>query len=98
MTVAESSCVALAPSLSLSDAALAEPLACVLHGLDRLGAIVGHNALVYGAGAMGVLIARLLDATGAQVSVIDPSPTRRHRVDGHLASAPDADTLGRAHV
>ena len=36
-------------------ALLAEPLACVLHGVDRLGDAAGNDAIVVGAGPIGLL-------------------------------------------
>ncbi|MBB5700841.1 threonine dehydrogenase-like Zn-dependent dehydrogenase [Ochrobactrum daejeonense] len=62
--------------LSFDVAALAEPLACVLNGLDTAGLGTGsrcpENALVFGAGPIGLLMALSLKAQGvAQVSVAD---------------------------
>lgn len=37
-------------------AALAEPLACVLHGVGRLGQVTGARALVFGAGPIGLMM------------------------------------------
>lgn len=57
-------------------AALAEPLACVLNGLGAAGLKAGpqgtENALVFGAGPIGLLMALSLKARGvAQVAVAD---------------------------
>ncbi len=74
----EESCVSLSTDLPWSAAALAEPLACVLHGIDRIGPALGKSALVYGAGAIGVLAAGLLTRAGGQVHVVDPVGGPRH--------------------
>lgn len=39
---------------------LVEPLSCAVHGLDRLPLQAGDTVLVYGAGAMGLLLGQLL--------------------------------------
>ncbi len=46
-------------SLPFATAALSEPLACVLHALERLSPRPGENLLLLGAGPMGVLFAQL---------------------------------------
>ena len=36
--------------------AMVEPLSCAVHGLDRLGPVVGRRAVLFGAGTMGLLL------------------------------------------
>ena len=43
------------PSLPLEHAALTEPLACVLHGMDETGAQAGDKMVVIGAGPIGLM-------------------------------------------
>jgi threonine dehydrogenase-like Zn-dependent dehydrogenase len=62
-------------------AALAEPLACVVNGLSsaglRNGAPMPHEALVIGAGPIGLLLALSLKAEGAEnVTVADINESR----------------------
>lgn len=65
-------------SLPMTAAALTEPLACVVHAVDRAGLMPGHSALVIGAGPIGLLCASLLKAAGAsEVVVSEPNDTRR---------------------
>lgn len=73
----EESCVRFAPTMSWDRAMLAEPLACVLHGMDRLGTVLGKRTLVFGAGTIGLLAAELLRTAGAEVQLVEPSPARR---------------------
>ena len=52
--------------------AMDEPLACAVHGMRRLGPVVGEPVLVIGAGTMGLLMLQLLLLAGAgPVAVID---------------------------
>jgi 2-desacetyl-2-hydroxyethyl bacteriochlorophyllide A dehydrogenase len=58
-------------------AALAEPLACVLNGLGNANATHAQNALVFGAGPIGLLMALSLKAQGVDdVSVADINESR----------------------
>jgi L-iditol 2-dehydrogenase len=63
----------LPPGQEPADYTIAEPLACALNGLKRLGAVpLGGRGLVVGAGAIGVLLAKLLLRSGLQeVAVAD---------------------------
>jgi threonine dehydrogenase-like Zn-dependent dehydrogenase len=57
--------------------AMAEPLACAVHGLRRLGPAAGDAAVVVGAGTMGLLLLQLLLHAGAgPVAVVDRVPGR----------------------
>lgn len=52
--------------LDFHTACLAEPLACVLHGIERAGVSLGHTVLIKGAGAIGqmqMVAARLAGAS-----------------------------------
>lgn len=67
---------------------LAEPLAVVIHGINRVSPDAGSRALVVGAGSIGLLTAAVLCDRGVQVDVL-----ARHR---HQADA--AEALGAAAV
>jgi threonine dehydrogenase-like Zn-dependent dehydrogenase len=59
-------------------AALAEPLACVVNATNRAAVRPGESAVVYGAGAIGLLFAAVFKASGASpVVVVEPNPRRR---------------------
>jgi D-arabinitol dehydrogenase (NADP+) len=53
-------------------AAFIEPISCVVHGVKRLEIPVGANALIYGAGPIGLLMLQLVRHGGAsEVAVVD---------------------------
>jgi 2-desacetyl-2-hydroxyethyl bacteriochlorophyllide A dehydrogenase len=57
--------------------AMAEPLACAVHGMRRLGPVFGEPVVVVGAGTMGLLLTQLLVRAGAgPVAVVDRVPDR----------------------
>jgi 2-desacetyl-2-hydroxyethyl bacteriochlorophyllide A dehydrogenase len=59
-------------------AALAEPLACVVHGVQRSAVQPGESALIFGAGSIGCMFAALFHAAGAYPTiVVEPAPRRR---------------------
>ena len=63
-----------AEDLAPDVAVLAEPLACVVHGLDVLALRPGADVLVLGAGTTGLLLAQLLAHGGAgRVTVAAPT-------------------------
>ena len=67
--------------LSFERAALAEPLACVLHGIDacdleRYGAGGPAEVVVYGAGPIGLLFVAALAASGHRAILVDPNAVR----------------------
>lgn len=69
-------CEPIPDEMSFDRASLIEPLACVLHGVDRLGSVLGRSALVFGAGPIGLLMCRLLAIGGASVDAVDRAPVR----------------------
>jgi len=66
--------------LTFAGAALIEPLACVVHGFDRLRPRPGDSYLVYGAGTMGLMLAQYARFAGARVvGIIDVNPAKIER-------------------
>lgn len=70
----------LPDSLSLDVAAYVEPLACGIHGQDRVGIRAGDTVLILGAGPMGlahIVLSRLAGASRVFVSELDPKRIER---------------------
>jgi L-iditol 2-dehydrogenase len=63
--------------VELAHGPLLEPLGCCLHAVARLGVRAGDDALVVGAGPMGILCMWALQAEGARVAVAQRSAPRR---------------------
>lgn len=64
--------------LSFEKAALAEPLACVMNGQDRVGVNVGDVVTVLGAGPIGILHIKLARLSGVRTIIVsEPSALRR---------------------
>ena len=61
-------------------AALAEPFACVMHGIDRARAEAGTRALVFGAGPIGLMMMLGLEVRGvSDITMVDLDPARLER-------------------
>jgi len=81
----------------LPDAAASctEPLACALHGLQRMGAASTENALIFGAGTIGLLVLQLLRNRGAgRIVAVDLHPhrlTAAQHLGADDALMPDSD-------
>jgi 2-desacetyl-2-hydroxyethyl bacteriochlorophyllide A dehydrogenase len=69
--------VALPDEVSLVTAALAEPTAVAVHDVRRASLAPGERALVVGGGPIGLLIALVARARGAEVIVLELSEERR---------------------
>jgi L-iditol 2-dehydrogenase len=66
----------LKPSTPFRDAALTEPLACVVQGIDDLKLRAGQNVLVLGAGPIGLMFVALAKQLGCFVTVAGRHPAR----------------------
>ena len=68
----------LPAGLDATVGALIEPLACVLHALDRAPSLKDKDVLIYGAGSIGLLMCAVVKQRGAgRVQVVEPHAVRR---------------------
>ncbi len=58
------------------DAAMVEPLACVLRGIEESGVSAGQTVAVIGAGPIGLMLVRLAALRGARVIAVGRNPRR----------------------
>ena len=69
---AERQLLAVPEEFSDVDAVVAQPLACVICAVDRLGEVSGQRAVVIGQGPTGLLFDQVLVDRGAVVTGVDP--------------------------
>jgi len=75
--LAQGNVIPLSPGVSPVEAALAEPLSCVVNGMRAAQLRAGDTVLIYGAGPMGLLNLLLALASGAaRVWVVDLNDAR----------------------
>jgi 2-desacetyl-2-hydroxyethyl bacteriochlorophyllide A dehydrogenase len=68
----------LPDSLPLRAAALAEPVACCLRGMDLLGVRHGESVALVGFGAIGAIVLQMLRSAGAgEIAVVEYNEERR---------------------
>jgi threonine dehydrogenase-like Zn-dependent dehydrogenase len=70
-------CYEISESIPAPIAALTEPLSCVMNGIHQAQPLPGQIAVVYGAGAIGLLFLAVLTAAGVRCIVSEPSQARR---------------------
>ena len=71
-------CVVVPEGTDPELAAMAEPIACCLHGIDRAGIRPGENVLVVGGGTIGQIMLQLARKAGA-AKVILSEPVEKRR-------------------
>lgn len=76
--VPEDQCYLLHNGVPLAHGAMAEPLACCLHGIDRAEITPGDTVLIIGGGAIGLMMLQLARISGAsKVILSEPVEMRR---------------------
>jgi threonine dehydrogenase-like Zn-dependent dehydrogenase len=87
--LAQGNVIELSPDVPAAEAALAEPLSCVVNGVRAAQVKAGDSVLIYGAGPMGLLNLLLARVSGAaRIWVVDLNETRLEK----------ARTLGANHT
>lgn len=67
----------LAPDVPLEEAALGEPIACVVRSIKKADIQPGDRVMVVGGGIMGLLHMQIARGRGAQVILSEPNAERR---------------------
>ncbi len=76
--VPEKQAILLPPDVDLEEAAMAEPVACCLHGIDNIEIHPGDTVCVIGGGAIGQIMCQLAQISGASKVVLsEPVAMRR---------------------
>ncbi len=78
LIVPEAQCYKINDDIDFDVAAMAEPLACVIHGIDQAGIRPGQTVAVIGGGAIGLLMVQMAKLSGASAVILsEPIPMRR---------------------
>ncbi|HYW46703.1 MAG TPA: zinc-binding dehydrogenase [Bryobacteraceae bacterium] len=86
--IVESNTYQIPPHVGYSDAALVEPLACVVRGLDETAPRAGDTIAIIGLGPIGLMFAKLAKLYGCRVIAVGRRQTQLDR-----AAALGADEL-----
>ncbi len=68
--IVEKNTLLLPPELPMEHAALTEPLACVVRGLEESGIVAGDTVVVIGAGPIGLMFVEAAQLAGARVIAV----------------------------
>lgn len=79
-------CYKLPDSVTDTQAAMIEPLSCVIHALNRLRIRAGDDVLIFGAGPMGLLLVQALGKSGASRVVVVEVQAERLALAGELGA------------
>jgi L-iditol 2-dehydrogenase len=74
--IVEKNTLVIPENISYEEAALMEPLACVVHGIEESNIKVGDKVAVVGAGPIGLMFVKLAALKGAYVISMDLSAER----------------------
>jgi L-iditol 2-dehydrogenase len=85
--VAKGSVVKVPEAVSDEEAALTEPLACTINGIEALKLRVGETLLIIGAGPMGLMAMKVARASGAGRIIM--SELRKDRIEDARAMGAD---------
>jgi threonine dehydrogenase-like Zn-dependent dehydrogenase len=72
VAVPKSSLVPVPPTLAEHVASLAEPLACTLNAMERVGLCPGERVLILGAGPVGLMMGLAVQSSRALPFIVDP--------------------------
>ena len=75
--IAERNLLPVPPGLAPEIAAMVEPLACCLHGIERAEVQAGQTVAVLGPGPIGLMLCAAARDAGAHVAVVGGRPERR---------------------
>ena len=76
----QTQCFALPQDTDLDAAAMVEPLACAIHGIDNANIRPGTNVLVIGGGTIGLLMVQLAKLSGASKVLLSEPVASRQKV------------------
>lgn len=89
--VPEAQAFKLTPELPLEAGAMAEPVACCLHGIDLAGIRPGNTVCVVGGGAIGLIMVQLSKLSGAAEVVLSEPDAKRREVGLSVGAAQTVD-------
>lgn len=89
--------IPLPPGLALRKAAMVEPLACVVRGVEECGIGSGQSVAVIGAGPIGLMFVALARMKGARVVAAGRHPERLRRAQ-EMGAEEVVSSEGGAHL
>lgn len=76
----ETQCFLINKEIDFDVAAMAEPLACIVHGIDQAAIRPGQVVLVIGGGTIGLLMAQMAKISGASTVILSEPVEMRRKI------------------
>lgn len=89
----DSQCFKLNKDVDFDVAAMAEPLACVIHGIDQAQITAGQSVLVIGGGTIGLLMVQMARLRGASPVILSEPVEMRRKIALELGADAAIDPL-----
>lgn len=89
----ESQCFKVNEEIPFVEAAMAEPLACVIHGIDLADIHPGKSVLVIGGGTIGQLMVQMARLSGASTVILSEPVEKRRKLALELGADAAIDPL-----
>ena len=78
--IPQAQCFKLNKEVPMAHGAMAEPLACCIHGIDRANIRIGDTVCVIGGGAIGLLMVQLAKLAGASTVILSEPVAMRRKI------------------
>lgn len=89
----QTQCLKVNEELDFDVAAMAEPLACVIHGIDQAKIQPGQTVLVIGGGTIGLLMVQMAKLSGASTIILSEPIEMRRRIGMEVGADAAVDPL-----
>lgn len=89
----ETQCFKVREDISFDEAAMAEPLACVVHGIDQAQIQPGQVVLVIGGGTIGLMMVQMARLCGASSVILSEPVEMRRRIGMEVGADAAIDPL-----
>lgn len=89
----ETQCFKVREDISFDEAAMAEPLACVIHGIDQAQIRPGQVVLVIGGGTIGLMMVQMARICGASTVILSEPVKMRRKIGMEVGADATIDPI-----
>lgn len=89
----ETQCFKVREDISFDEAAMAEPLACVIHGIDQAQVRPGQVVLVIGGGTIGLMMVQMARICGASTVILSEPVKMRRKIGMEVGADATIDPI-----
>ena len=93
--VPETQLYSIPDTMSFEEAAMIEPVACAINGINRVNINIGDDVLILGGGPMGLLMLQLARLRGAGRAILCEKLEKRRQIGATVGADIVVDDLGK---